>query len=75
MGSAMSTKQVLWRKVLSLQLDNHKYPCADVDIAYSTKPLWASYLRYIEDARADGAMAHELGKVKGGSCTPGCTRG
>ncbi|GAB4814773.1 hypothetical protein N2152v2_001819 [Parachlorella kessleri] len=37
---------------------------SDVDIAYSTKPLWASYLRYIEDVQADAAMAHELGRVK-----------
>lgn len=35
-------------------------PCvADVDVSYTTKPLWASYLRYIEDGGADAAMAHE----------------
>ncbi|GAB4813885.1 hypothetical protein N2152v2_000931 [Parachlorella kessleri] len=31
----------------------------DVDVAYSTKPLWASYLRYIEDGGADGTISQE----------------
>jgi hypothetical protein len=34
-------------------------PAADVDIAYTTKPLWESYIRYIEDGGADGAIGQE----------------
>jgi hypothetical protein len=32
---------------------------ADVDISYSPKPLWESYLRFIEDGGADMAGAAE----------------
>lgn len=35
------------------------HSCADADIAYAVKPLWASYLAYNEQAQADGAWLEE----------------
>lgn len=32
---------------------------ADVDIAYAVKPLWESYLAFIEQAQSDGAWLEE----------------
>lgn len=40
-------------------------PAADVDIAYTAKPLWESYLAFIEEAGADGAFQYE----SPGGCT------
>ncbi|KAL4447611.1 hypothetical protein ABPG75_004830 [Micractinium tetrahymenae] len=33
---------------------------ADTDVAYAPKPLWASYLAFLEQAGADGAFMQEL---------------
>ncbi len=33
---------------------------ADTDLAYTAKPLWPSYLRFLEDGGADAAMAFEV---------------
>jgi hypothetical protein len=39
-----------------------------LDIAYTKKPLWASYLDFIEQAGADGAfMKENPGKCTGGA--------
>lgn len=36
-----------------------KPPAADVDIAYTAKPLWESYMAFIEEGSADGAFQYE----------------
>jgi hypothetical protein len=37
----------------------HAVMVADIDIAYAVKPLWRSYLAYIEQAQSDGAWLEE----------------
>ncbi|KAL4430877.1 hypothetical protein ABPG75_006133 [Micractinium tetrahymenae] len=53
---------VVWLKpavVLHALQRGYAVMLADTDIAYTVKPLWESYLAYIDEADADGAFQYE----------------
>ena len=44
----------------------------DVDIAYTVKPVWDTYLAFMDQAGADGAFQHEDPRW---GCLAGCLAG